>query len=263
MLAEGVWVYLFDFVYVYVGNIDTVFSIVSFMSILLMGIYVIGRTSNPLYLVFFINPAYLDLAIGQIRSGFAAGIFWLAVYIQNWPLKLVLLVLAASVHTAFFVFGGFYLAFELLRRTSIFDRLLARPVLSLLLLVGVGLVVTAARNGILMALNDVRGYLRLEFDLGSLPVAGVDQLCVHLRRVAGSRQARVRGLLLCLLCVDGLLLGHNRSSTDAKFSSIALPALAVMCSQLPVRYRTFFLIQYGLFTIVYFVYWFAAQGQVM
>jgi hypothetical protein len=261
LLAEGVWVYLFDLLYSYVGNIDTVFSVISFVSILLMSIYVIGRTGNPLYLIFFTNPAYLDFAIGQIRSGFAAGIFWLAVYIQNRWLKVALVILAASIHTAFFVFGAFYLAFALLRRTRIVDRLLSKPLLSILVMIALGLVVTAARNGILMALNDVRGYFRLEFTSGlSLALAWGSFAFTY---AAWQNRGKVGfEASFYAFCASMAFFSAIIGVYGSRFSSVALPGLAVMCSQLPPRYRTFFLIQYALFTIVYFFYWFAAQGRV-
>lgn len=262
LLAEGVWVYLFDFVYSYVGDIDTVFTIVSAVSIVLMSIYVIGRAGSPFYLIFFMNPAYIDLAIGQIRSGFAAGLFWLAVYVKNWPLKLALLVFAASIHTAFFVFGAFYIGFELLRRTAIVDRMLTRPLVMTVLLIGLGLVVTAARNGILIALGDVRGYMRLEFTSGVfLSLAWISFSFTYLawqNRAKFSYESSFYAF-----CSSMALFSAVIGVYGSRFSSVALPAMAVMCSHLPPRYRIFFILQYALFTVVYFVYWFAAQGRAL
>lgn len=262
LLAEGVWVYLFDFIYTLVGDIDTVFLIVSLASIALMSFYVLGRTGSPLYLVFFMNPAFIDLGIGQIRSGFAAGIFWIAVYVKNLPLKLVLLAFAASIHTAFFVFGLFYIGFALFRRSVIVDRLLGRPVLTTSLIIGLALIVTVARSDILAALGDLRGYLFLEFSSGVfLSLAWISFAFTY---IAWKDRPRMEfdGSFYAF-CGSMAFFSAMIGIYGSRFSSVALPALAIMCSHLPPRYRVMFVIQYALFTGVYFAYWLTAQGRVV
>lgn len=255
VLSEGVWVWLFDALYYYVGDIDTAFLVVSAASVFLMSVFVLSRTSSAWYLLFFINPAFINLTIEQIRSGIASGIFWTAVTIENRPIKIALMLLAGSIHTVFFLFAAFYAVYHVSRQTKIVDAILRKPTISFLILTIVAIIATIFRDSILAAFGDQRAYQFLEYTSGILlAIAWVSFAATYLLFRREDRFS-FESALFSFNTVTALLSAVI-GVYGSRFAAVAIPALAVMASRIPPGYRFLFGVQYALFSLLYFFFWF-------
>jgi len=255
ILREGLWARGFDALYGFVGDIEMSFTIVSAVAILLMSVFVVRQTGSPWYLGFFLNPAFIELTLAQLRSGLAGGLFWLAIVVRSWLAKAGLLLLACSVHTSFFLFSAFYLAFEIGRRMHVMETLFRRPALMAFAIAGTALLVTLLRQTLLLALEDERAYLVLDYTSGILLAAAWGSFFITYLASTREKEAQFEtGFFVfnASMALFSALMGLYGS----RFAAIVVPALAVMAARIPPAYRFVFVAQYAAFTAAYFYFWF-------
>lgn len=254
-LAEGLWIRGFDQLYALVGDIDTAFALVSTAAILLTSLFVVTRTRSPFYLIFFFNPAFIELTIGQIRSGLAAGIFWCAMNVKQGPVRLALMLTACLIHTAFFLFLAVYLAFFLFHQTEPVERLLRRPWISSAFLVLLAFLVTSIRGVVLAFFGDERAYQFLEYTSGIM--LSLAWFSFILSYIFWRRESKISfEALFYMFCSSMFFFSALSGVYGSRFVSVSIPALAVMCSQLLPQYRPLFVAQFVAFSGIYFFYWF-------
>ncbi|MDQ8757228.1 hypothetical protein RCO27_13430 [Sphingosinicella sp. LHD-64] len=254
VLNEGLWVYLFDFMYALIGDIDDTFTFVSIVIVFLTSLYVVLRAQAPWYLLFFFNPAFIEIALGQIRSGLAAGLFWTAVNVKGLPFKLALLLAASAIHTSFVLFSLIYLVFHFLRDTRSADAALSNSALTVLVISALALVPTVFREAALSTIGDQRAYQFLEYSSGIFLAIGWASFFVTYLLLRSDRRISFEGFFYGFGAAAALFSAIV-GVYGARLVSIAIPALAVMCFQIDPRYRVLFIGQFIGFSGLYFVYW--------
>lgn len=253
-LAEGLWIRGFDQLYNAVGNIDTAFTIVSTVTVLLISSFIVARTQSPYYLIFLLNPAFVELALAQIRSGLASGIFWIAVSIKNTPVKIGMLIACCLIHTAFFLYSFLYILYMLINKTEIFGRLRHRPWISVVGLVTLALIITSIRGAVLAFFGDDRAYAFLDYSSGIM--LSLAWFSFVLTYILFRQESRISFEALFYIFSSAMYLFSAMNGVyGSRFISIAIPAMAIMCSQLSSQYRPLYTAQFAAFSGAYFFYW--------
>jgi hypothetical protein len=254
LVAEGAWVYGFDALYALTNDIFVAFYIVSLVLVFLCSLYVTQRSGSPFYLLFLINPAFIEMAIGQIRSGLAAGIFYLALLIKNRAVAISLMIIAVGIHTAFGIFLGIFLLYQAYRSEAGQRMLGDRPVLVHVLIALIALAMQPIQGAVLGQLQDKRAEIIFDIDSGTL-------LAIAWLLLAGTYLILKRPTVLSwnyfLFVFASLLMAAAAISGNygSRFASIALPAVAVMASELEKGRSLPFFGHYAAFTLVYFYFW--------
>jgi hypothetical protein len=253
-LNEATWIWGFDALYDYLGDIDTAFVAVTAAVVFLLSLYVVKRTGSFLTLLLFINPGFIDMAVGQIRSGLAAGLFFTAIWIQNRWIKIALIVLAASVHTSFILLGIFYLAFHLFSRVGPFDLTVTKPYLVMALIAAAAIVITVFREVVLASVGDERAFEVLSYQSRVFLSFGFLSFSISFLVLSKDKSVTFEAgfyLFTVVMALISALVGVYGS----RFVSYGIPALAVMAAQLPPERRFPIYLQYAAFSALYFYYW--------
>nr|WP_166177833.1 hypothetical protein [Altererythrobacter segetis] len=254
-VSEGVWVRGFDALTSYVGNIDSAFDIVSFISVALIAWYVIAETRSPLYLPLLVNPGFVNLVEEQIRSGLATGIFLLAVRARS-PVWCVLLALvAASLHTAFFLFGGVLIFYRLARNLPSYRAIMQRPFVGGATVLIAAAAITWLRTVLLSALGDERAFTVEEYNSGVLlSLAWVLFGAWFALQVRGALFAFEA--LLLLFCSTLAFISAIQGVYGARFFVIAATTFPVLVSRASPLIRWPTIAAYAVFATVWFILWF-------
>jgi hypothetical protein len=253
-LAEATWVRGFDALYEYLNDIDLAFATVTATSVFLLSAYVIRRTGSVVPLIFFMNPGFIDMVVGQIRSGLAAGLFFTAVNIRSLWIKVALILLASSLHTSFLLLGLFYLGFYLLKRVGPLDLTIVRPYAVMALLAVAAVVVTLFRDVLLASVGDSRGFDVLTYQSRVFLTLGFLSFSLSYALLSRDKSLTFEAafyLFNMVMALAGAIIGVYGS----RFVAYGIPVLAVMAASLPVERRVPFYLQYAVFSALYFTYW--------
>jgi hypothetical protein len=253
-LGEGLWVRLFDTLHAMVGDIDAAFTIVSLFSVFLIGLFVVKRAGSAWYLLFLFNPAFVELTLSQIRSGLACALFWSATLISRRPLKIAVLVTAAAIHTAFFLFGIFYLIYIMLGNRQIFYNISRNALAIFTTTFFIGFVVTSIRTTALSAIGDQRALLMLDYTSGILLSIAWLTFAITFMLFRNNKKLEFEPIFY-IFCAAMALTSAAFDLYGSRFSAVAIPALAVMAAGLAPQYRFIYIIQFAIFTTLYFYYW--------
>lgn len=255
LLNEAVWVWGFDELYTVTGDIDVAFSIVTTVSVLLMSVYVVKKTRNFVYLAFFLNPSFINLVAEQIRSGLASGLFFTAVWTRNIWIKAALLILPGLIHTSFILLSAFYVAFQVLKRVGPINFTIAKPFITLALITITAILLTLVRDVLLATIGDERAFDVLSYQSRVLLSLGYLSFSASYLLVSRDKSVTFESafyLFNVVMALVSALVGFY----GARFVAYGIPALAVMAAAIPAERRVLFFIQYAVFSIMYFFYWF-------
>jgi hypothetical protein len=253
-LNEAAWVWGFDYLYGYVEDIDLAFLIVTVSSVFLLSLYVIRRTGSFLPLLFFINPGFVDMVVGQIRSGFAAGLFFTALQVRIKWIKILLIVLASSIHTSFMLLGVFYGAFYFLRRMGPFDITVVKPYVTVALITIAAIVIIVFRDVLLASVGDERAFEVLSYQSRVFLSIGFVSFSISYILLSEEKSVTFESgfyLFNVVMALTSALIGVYGS----RFVAYGIPVLAVMAADLPPKRRWPFYLQYVSFSALYFFYW--------
>ncbi|QYU68617.1 EpsG family protein [Leptolyngbya sp. 15MV] len=255
ILSEGVWVYGFDALWRWTGDIDNSFFIVSAVSLFLTIYYIYFRTKSVIAVLFIINPAFINLVVEQLRSGLGTGLFFVGLLVKSRMLQAAIFLLALSVHSAFFLFVAFYYAVEFSERFNITKLFNTRPVLLLVLFFVLATVIAYFRDFALAAVGDTRAFIVEDQTSGVFLAVGWLLFLVSYSLLRPRGRAFNFDLYFFTLNIFMFIASIFMGSYGARFVAIAIPALAVMSSHLEGRERTLFYVHYFLFSAVYFTFW--------
>lgn len=253
-LNEAAWVWGFYYLYEYIGDIDLAFALVTVTSVFLLSLYVSRRTGSLLPLLFFINPGFIDMVVSQIRSGFAAGLFFTAVQVRSIWIKVILIVLAASVHTSFILLGVFYAAFYLIKRMGPFDVTIVKPYVVMAVLVIASIGITVFRDVLLASVGDERAFEVLSYQSRVFLSLGFVSFSASYILLSKDKSVTFESgfyLFNVVMASTSALIGVYGS----RFVAYGIPVLAVMSADLPIERRLPFYLQYAVFSALYFFYW--------
>ena len=90
---------------------DSIYFIytVSAFSIFIFSKFTLDHTKNPIWIIFLLNPMFIDLVLSQIRSALAMSLLLLAYTIKKPVLKIILSISATLVHSSMFIVLGIYM----------------------------------------------------------------------------------------------------------------------------------------------------------
>lgn len=254
VLSEGVWVYLFDDLYNRTGNIDLSFNIISFICVVLCSTYIISKTKSAIYTIFLINPAFVNLGLEQIRSGLGAGLFFISLTVKNRILKSLLLFLSMCMHTVFFLVGSIYIIYLLFDRTKKFDIIKYNKLLTLSIISAISILIVIFREVILSSIGDRRAYSYFEQTSGIyLSVAWLTFIVTHY--IYSKRDKLSFEACFFTFCVITMASSLFFGIYGARFVALAIPALAVMASEIAPNRQPLFFAQYIGFSGIYFFLW--------
>jgi hypothetical protein len=254
--SEGVWVRSFDALVSYVGNIDTAFDVVSFTAVALIAWYVISEVRSPIYLLLLLNPGFVNLVEEQIRSGLATGIFLLAVRARSFVACLLLSLLAASFHTAFFLFGGILVAYRTVRHWSAYRVLMTKPLPGTLTILIAAVIVAVLRTTLLAMLGDERAFSVEQYNSGILlSFAWLLLGCWLAFQLEGALLAFETTFLL--FCSTLAFVSAIEGVYGARFFVIAACVFPVLASRASPLICWLTVSGYALFTAAWFVLWFS------
>jgi hypothetical protein len=253
-LNEASWVWIFEELYRQTGNIDVAFTVVTSTAVLLTSFYVLKKTRGFVHLIFFMNPGFINLVAEQLRSGLASGLFYTALWIRNYWIKGALLLLASSIHTSFVLLSVFYIGFHVFRRMGPMDLTIFKPYTTMAIVITASIVLTLFRDVLLASIGDERAYFVVDYQSGILLSLGF--LSFSATHMAFTKEKVVTFesafyLFNVVMAMVSAIVGVY----GGRFVAVALPALAVMASQLPLERRVPFFIQYVAFSVGYFFYW--------
>jgi hypothetical protein len=255
ILAEGVWVWSFDALAFYVGDTETAFGIVSFVSMFLIAWYVACETRSLFYLPALINPGFVNLVLEQLRSGIATGIFLLAVRASNLLVCVALCLLASSIHTAFWLLGGVLVAYRLIRNVPIYQSLMSRPVMGGVLVVLAGLVIGVLRTAVLAFIGDERAFIQEQYTSGLL-------LSLAWMMFAGwfayNLKNKVRDFeaSFLLFCSTLAFVSAYQALYGSRFFAIGATMFPVLLYRMPAHLRLITAVAYAVFSAIWFSLWF-------
>jgi hypothetical protein len=194
------------------------------------------------------------MVIGQIRSGLAAGIFWSGLCVKNRAIKSALLLLACSIHTAFILLTIFYFLFHTLRNFEFAKSLLREPKVMVALLIVLAILTTVFRETALASIGDERAYQLLEYTSGIVLSLGWASFVVTYLMLEKRRELSF-DIGIYAFSTAMALMSAIVGVYGARFISVVVPALAVMVSEVPPRYRILMVAHYVAFTLIYFNFW--------
>lgn len=255
ILAEGVWMYGFDYLWKFVGDIETSFFIVSCCSIFLISFYIYYRTNSILAIIFLLNPAFVHIAIEQIRSGLAAGLYYIAILSRQWYIKVPLLAISLSIHTSFVFFTIFYIAYEVSIKFNIVKFFSRKLFYSVILLFIFSFVVSYLRDSVLSAVGDDRGFVQEDQSSGILLGIGWLLFLVTFFVLRDKAKELEFDFYFFTLNVFMFISSVFIGSYGSRFVAIGVPALASMNRYIKPEWRYVFHAHYFLFSAVYFYVW--------
>lgn len=258
ILSEGAWVYGFDALWSLIGNIEKTFLAVSAFSILLIVYYIYSKSRSIVATLFIFNPAFINLAIEQLRSGLATAIFLTATQIKSRYIQGFLFVLALSIHTSFLLFAAFYYMISLADSTKISRYFDSRPVRMTLALMAVAFLIAYFRDFALTSIGDDRAFITTDQTSGYFLAVAWALFIVTFNFLRPAGSGMNFDIYFFYLNVFMFVASIMMGSYGARFVAIAIPSLAVMSSQLEGNGRKLFLAHYFLFSAVYFAFWLSA-----
>lgn len=259
MLAEGLWVYGFDALWRWTGNIDVSFYIVSCFATFLIAHYIYISTRSYIATLFIFNPAFVNLVIEQLRSGLAAAIFFTAIRIKRPLIQVPLFVAALSIHTSFLLFVSIYYIYRLAEWSKIKRWLDKRFLLAMAITFALAFVVSYFRDFALSSLGDGRAFVQDDQTSGILLGIGWALFLVTFYLVRSDEEA---GFDLYFFALNVFMFAASifMGTYGSRFVAIGVPALAVMSRYAKPNRRILFYTHYFLFSGLYFWIWAGTGG---
>lgn len=255
ILAEGNWIYGFDALWRYVGNMDESFFIVTAAATFLIALYIYEKTRSYAALLFVLNPAFVNLVVEQLRSGIATGLFFVGTLIRRPYLQIPFFFLALSIHTSFIFFVAFYYMFKVGERFGIrkfFDRRLS---IGLLAVFAFAFVVSYFRDTALSSLDDSRAFIQEDQTSGMLLAFAWSLFLINFYINRKKEEEYSFDFYFFAMNVFMLVSSIITGAYGARFVAIGIPALAVMSKYIRPDRRILFYGHYFLFSMFYFFLW--------
>lgn len=261
LLAEGGWVYGFDALWRWTGNIDTSFYIVSAIATFTIAYYIFATTRSYIATLFIFNPAFVNLVIEQLRSGLAAAIFFTATRVRRPFLQVPMFVAAISIHTSFLLFVSIYYLYRLAEWTGTKRWLDRRFLLAIMLTLALALVVSYFRGAALSVLGDERAFVQEDQTSGILLGIGWALFLVTFYLFRSDDEP---GFDLYFFALNVCMFAASiaTGTYGSRFVAIGIPALAVMTQYVRLDRRILFYSHYFLFSALYFWIWSGTGGAV-
>ena len=257
ILAEGLWTYAFDALWRWTGSMDSSFFIVTAVATFLIVYYIFYKTQSYIAALFIFNPAYVNLAVEQLRSGLATGIFLVATLIRYRILQVPLFICAISIHTSFILFVMFYYMYVVAKKTGVkrfFDIRMLRAIGVMFLL---AFSVSYFRDFALSSFGDNRAFIQDDQTSGiMLGVAWA--LFIANFYIFRNHEEYGFDVYFFILNVFMFIASTMMGVYGARFVAIGIPSLAVMSIHVRADRRYIFYAHYFLFSAFYFIVWLGA-----
>ena len=253
--AEGAWVYGFDTLWRYVGNMDASFLIVSAAAIFLIILYIFARTKSYIAILFIFNPVVVNLVIEQIRSGIATGLFFTGTLIKRPYLQLPFFIAALSVHTSFILFVSFYYVFKICEMAGVkrfFDR---NILVGFVAVFSFALFVSYFRDIALASIDDNRAFIKEDQTSGILLAIAWSLFLVNFYIFRSKEEEYGFDIYFFAMNTFMMVASIITGEYGARFVAIGVPALAVMSKHIKRDRRVVFYLHYFLFSVLYFAIW--------
>lgn len=230
------------------GDLNFAFFVIGLFFVFLCSCFLTVRCGF-LYVVFLLNPLFVDLVFSQVRTAAAFSLLIVAYFCRQNLIALVLLcVAAAMVHTAAFVFLSFYVFVSLGRGGRPLGRLgLLFFALCCAFVLGPG------REYFLSLIQDRRAvYEDMSSGLLFMLFWWFLLFCftVYYKNISGEVLSRYGYFLMAVSCFNSLFLTYS-----TRFLAVAIPFLAYAISRLPVDMRLFLLFLGIFYSVFQWVYW--------
>lgn len=237
------------------GNVNGVLLFVSFSIIFFFSFFILLKT-RAIYLLFLINPLFVDLAFSQLRIGFAFIFLGLAYYFRTNKFLLSLFILMSlSIHTSTIIFiVGFYLIYKF-DSFIFFDKNRERVLSALLVAFFASVLMGPLRELVLTLINDRRAiysdisssYAYMSywfFLLAFFVLSGFRNYYDNISLFAI--------FVLSIACFNTIFGAYN-----SRFVALALPfiAYAISVSNISSRIKIFVFLSYISFTSLLWLYW--------
>nr|WP_246617024.1 EpsG family protein [Sphingomonas yunnanensis] len=254
ILSEGLWVYGFDALWRWTGNVDRSFFIVTALATFLIVYYIFYRTQSLIAALFVCNPAYVNSVVEQLRSGLATGIFLNATLIRNPVIQVPLFVCAIGIHTSFLLFVLFYYAYVAVTRVGIRKLLDERLWLGIVAVLLLAFIIAYVRDFALTAVGDSRAFIQEDQTSGIL--LGIAwSLFIASFYLFRKQEEYSFDLYFFMLNVFMFLSSTYMGVYGARFVAIGIPSLAALTVHLRSDRRYLFYVHYFTFSAFYFLVW--------
>lgn len=254
MLAEGLWVYGFDALWRWTGNMDTSFYIVSCFATFLIAYHIFVKTRSYVATLFIFNPAFVNLVVEQLRSGLAAAIFFTATRIKRPLIQAPLFIAALSIHTAFILFVAVYYLYRLAEWSRIKRWLDRRFLLAMTITLALAIILSYFRDFALSSVGDSRAFVQDDQTSGALLGVGWVLFLITFYVVRSNEEA---GFDLYFFALNVFMFAASiaMGTYGSRFVAIGVPALATMSRYVKPDRKSLFYAHYFLFSAVYFWIW--------
>jgi len=226
--------------------------------VLFVAAKVILRHAHPAFLLFLLNPSFVNLAFSQLRIALAMALVAAAYLLKGklpmiWVLRVSLLTAACFVHTSMIIFVGLFIASGWIAHGNPERGSYA----SLLKLVVAGLAAVVLLGPLRTWFLSELGDRRVEADYLSSSVSFyLVWLLLAVFLIISWRNIQiVPPVAFAMACLVVVLAGLFFEVYVNRVIAIALPFFVVALAALPRAWRPFAIIAYVVFDVVYWIYW--------
>ena len=256
--GEYLWGWVLNLLVRTIGlSADASFAVISWF-VVFTAARVILRHAPPIYLLMLWNPIFIDLAFSQMRIALAIAVASWAYLIRRrsgiaHTLRAIVLVAASAMHTSAFVFIWLFIVCW-----HIATRLMVRrPGLGYAALVLSGTLAAMAlgpwRNAILLLIGDRR--VSVEYDSSSIKFYLVWAIVLVILTIDWREHALNALSAYSLAVLVSALMGVAVGSYSNRVIAVSLPAIIVAISSISARWRSFAVLAYVGYVVIYWFYW--------
>lgn len=230
------------------------FKVVSIFSCFLVCYFLLSQTNNYLILIFLINPIFVDLVVGQLRSALSLALLLVGFTSRReWPRVLAFL-LASFVHTSGLLFGAIYYGYMLVMKPNFVSSIKYSKAFWIGVAIALSVFYELTRQIFLTVLDDRRAETLLDYQSGALFGIGwlsfvISHFVLDKKKVANFPFAFY--VINVMFFLGSALTGSYAS----RYIAVAYPMLLLMWSYLRGVPQMLFAVHWFLFTLIYAFFW--------
>ena len=227
---------------------------ISFISLSIYAFFTIKRVNIILILVFFLNPMFIDLIMGQIRIALAFSLLLIAYEMKSKKIALALLFSAIFIHTAALLIIGIYF---ILFRMSLLFRTRKYFLYSIIFALIVSLFLKYGIDILLVGLDDKRVNYSSVIKASSISYSlfwFLITLILVLKAKFGNEKNNII-IAFSIVMMSIFFFSSLIGSYGQRYVAISIPLIVISINYLPKYYREGTFILFGIYQLLQLIYW--------
>jgi EpsG family len=234
-------------------------NFISIVSAALISYIIYRLCNNKLWpLILMINPSTIDLLIAQVRSALAFSVLMIVFLNPPWWIRLLIIVMAGTIHTSMYLFGALYIFILIYGRYASKYQFLKSTVFLITAAALVAFMISFAAPYILGAIGDRRVNIATDA-LGFLFSLAWLGFVVSYYAIAKFDEQIFPHFFYSICAFIGLFSIFT-DAYGSRYIAVALPFLIVMIARQRGAQQRWLLIQYCATMSVYYYYYLWQAG---